>query len=80
MEVLGTTDLDISKKLIKLIKEQPFLYDKTLEEFKDEARKSEAWNELALSLNMSGKASSHNDHIFIHTFVGSSIYTFSFYS
>ncbi|XP_034238579.1 transcription factor Adf-1-like [Thrips palmi] len=55
MEVSGTSDLDLSKKLINLIKDQPFLYDKTLEEFKDEERKSEAWNVIAQSLNMTAE-------------------------
>lgn len=55
MEVTGNSYLDLSKKLIKLIKEQPFLYNKTLEEFKDEERKSQAWNVIGQSLNMSAE-------------------------
>ncbi|XP_026293527.1 uncharacterized protein LOC113217717 [Frankliniella occidentalis] len=45
-------DFELSKKLIQLVKDQPFLYDKDLEDFKDEAKKAEVWKIISETLNL----------------------------
>ena len=55
MESPSQPDIEISKKLIELVKDQPFLYDKDLEDYRDEAKKAEAWKTIAESLQLGGK-------------------------
>ncbi|KAK3926172.1 Transcription factor Adf-1 [Frankliniella fusca] len=52
MEAAVTPDIELSKKLIQLVKDHPFLYDKDVEEFKDEAKKNEVWKMIANSLSV----------------------------
>lgn len=47
-------DIEVSKKLIQLVKTQAFLYDKNLEDYKNESKKNEAWKRIAEALNLRG--------------------------
>ena len=52
MDPTSLPDHEVSKKLIQLVKDQPFLYDKGLEEYRDEAKKTETWKAIADDLKL----------------------------
>lgn len=54
MESPSHPDIEVSKKLIQLVKDKPFLYDKGLEDYRDEAKKTETWKAIAESLHLGG--------------------------